>query len=1140
MTLKVRLLLGAAAPLVFSFPAVAQVSISTATTAPVQTTNAGDGGADADITITSTGSITLDEQDGATAVTINSDNTVTNNGTITVTDSDNAVGVRITPGITGGYNGTGIITVTEDYTRTDTDNDGDLDGPLAIGTGRVGLLLESGGALTGNIAIGGAGSAVSAVTVEGNDSYGISLRSQLNGNYNQVGNVSVTGSNSVAVDIRENVDGNVEIGGTTNAQGEGSVGVRVSGNVSGEFMIDGIVAATGFTSRDLSNYEDPDDADDNDTGSDEPAKLDPDDLLVGGPAVEIRGDLAYGLLVNGIAVGGPDPTDDIKDVVQDFNENRTAGSILSYGSAPALLIQSVDGAAGDTITLGAVRETIYDSLDDDDDDDVTEQIGQFNYSYGFMNRGTILSIGLNMGFDSTGARIAGSADGQHATIIDGGIFNGGSISARSFEGDAIGLHIGSGASTPTLVNSGSILASVNTETTHSGHGVRIDAGADVGSVVNSGLIQANVRGYDGAPIAFQDLSGTVTSFTNSSRIVAGYIDDNANDDITSGAGRAIALDFSHGAGNVTLTQNDTVDNARIFGDVLFGAGNDTFNLLSGEAVADVEFGAGSDTFNITSASLFGNAKFGGTNAAFTMSEAAMVGNLDFGTAAGAMTFLANSVYFGEITHAGASPLSMTVDNATVNNSADGTLNLSSMTLANSAKVGLVIDNTRIAGNTPIYNITGTADFAANTVFTPVFSEFVSDPFTLRVINAGTLNLGGSLNAMLNADGPYLYNMALVQPTANAIDLEFSVKTADQLGLNSRQSGAYNAVLDLLAEESSIAVGLSSIAGSEEFLRSWGDLLPGSDAAVMRVLASNATAAFGATAHRLDLISNKPNAPGGAWAEEFGVFHRSDATSDSVEVSGGGFGVAAGVDLISTGNALIGAFMALESVEMEEENRTFAPLNVSQTSIGAYGGWVNGALAVNGAASFGWVDFTSDRRVDFGEITDRFRSEWSGQSYTAAIRASYNMPLGWFDARPFVAADYIGFKQDGYTESAGTLDALAIVAGDSDASLATASYGILLESVLGADEAFAFRPHLSLGYRSILNWESTPAMMNFAGNSAGTTFALASGVEPEDAFVAGLGLNVDSQFVNIRVGYDAEMSDNSMTHYGSVTLRMAFW
>lgn len=1139
MTLKVRLLLGAAAPLVFSLPAVAQVSISTATTSPVQTATASSG-SPSDVVVTSTGSITLDEQDGSTAVTINSDNDLENNGQINITDSDNAVGVRITPGVTGSYSGAGSISLTEDYTRTDTDDDDDLDGPLAIGTGRVGILLESGGAFTGNILLERTTSANGAITIEGNDSFGVSLRSTLNGNYVQDGNVAVTGSNSVGIDIRENVNGNVEIGGGTGVRGENSVGVRVLGDISGEFMVDGAVSATGFTSSELSNYEDPDLADDNDTGPDEPADLDPDDLLVGGAAVEIRGDLARGMLVNGSAVGGTDPTDDIKDVVQDFNENRTQGSIATVGSAPALLIQSVDGAAGDTIQLGLVRETIYDSLDDDDDDDVSEVIGVFNYNFGLMNRGNITSNGLNMGFASTAVRIAGSQDGQHQTIIDGGIFNGGVVSARSFEADSIGVHIGSGATTPGLVNSGSIFAGVNTETNHDAYAVRIDAGANVASVTNSGLIQADVRGYDGDAIAFQDLSGTVTSFTNSSRINAGYIDDDTTDNITSGAGRAIALDLSHGAAGVTLTQNDVVDNARIVGDVLFGAGNDTFNLLSGEVRGDVEFGAGSDTFAINSATLIGDATFGGANANFSMNGGVMNGALNFGSASSTLLFTADAVFNGDILRTGATPFAMTVNNSTVNNFADGTLTLSSMSLTNAAKIGLVIDNARIAGNTPIYNVTGTANIAANTVFTPIFSQFTNQPFTLRVIDAATLNLGGPLANMLNAESPYLYNMTLVQPNPNAIDLQLSVKTASELGLTTRQAGAYDGVLDLLTENDDFATALTSLAGADEFLRGWSDLMPGSDAAVMRVLASNATAAFGATAHRLDLISDKPNAPGGAWAEEFGVFHRSDASADTVEVSGGGFGVAAGIDLISTGTALIGAFAALESVEMEEENRTSGPLNVSHTSIGAYGGWINGNLTVNGAASFGMVDFTSDRRLAIGTLTDRFQGEWTGNTYTGAIRASYKVPMGWLDAKPFVAADHISFQQDGYQETTAGLGDLALVVGDSDASLTSASAGVLFEGTFGGDDAFAFRPHASLGYRTILNWDASPGTMNFVGNTAGTSFTLDPGVEPEDAIVAGLGLNIDSQFVNIRVGYDAEIADSAMTHYGSVTLRMAFW
>lgn len=1136
MSLKVRLLLGAAAPLVFAMPAMAQVQITTATTTPIATGTASSG-APANVEITAAGSITLDEQAGATAVNINSNNTVTNAGAITITDSNNSTNVRINPGVTGSYTGTGQINNTEDYTRPNDDKDGDTDGPLALGTGRTGLLVEPGGTYTGNITLG----VGSTVTVEGNNSAGVSIQSVLNGSYRQRGSTTVTGSNGVGVDFREDVTGNIAIGGlnaTTFAQGEGSVGVRVLGDVAGEFLIDGAVSATGFASTSASNYEDPDFADDNDTGVDEPARLEPDDLLVGGSAVEIRGDLARGFLVNGAAVGGADPTPDVKDVIQNFNEDRTAGQVTSVGSAPAILIQSLDGAAGGEIRLGRVRESIPDTTDDDDDDNVTEIIGVFNYDFGFINRGAIIGSGLNMGFASKGLRIAGSADGTHQTIVEGGIFNGGSVQAIAFEADAIGINIGAGASTPQLVNSGAIQANVNTETTHDAYGVRIDAGASLPSVANSGLIATNVRGYDGDAIAFQDLSGTVTTFTNSSRLAAGFTDDDTTDTITSGLGRAIALDLSHGSSAVTVTQNDTVDNARIFGDVLFGSGGDRFNLLSGEVQGDVNFGTGADTLVINSAKLFGDAAFGGTSANVSLIGAEMQGALALGSAASTLSFTGGSVYNGAITGSGAA--SMLVNNSTVNNSGAGTLNLTSLGVSNNAKIGFVINNARITGNTPIYNVAGTADIGANTVFTPIFEDFSNQAFTLRVLNAGTLNLGGPLASMLNQNSPYLYNVALVQPNPNALDLVLSVKTASQLGLNGRQAGAYDAVLDLLEEDTTVAAAVTSLPGANEFLRGWSDLLPGSDAAVMKVLASNSNAAFGATAHRLDLITDKPDAPGGAWTEEFGVYHEGDRTADGFAVSGGGFGVAAGLDLLSTGNALIGAFASLESVEMDERSRTGAPLNVAQTSIGLYGGWKAGNLAVNAAGGAGFVDFTSDRKVEVGGISDRLRADWKGQTYNVGARATYTVPLGFMDVKPYISADYMSFSQDSYQENAEVNEELEIVAGDSEATLATGSYGLTFESSFGSDDAFAFKPQLSVGYRNVLTWDAPSADYRFAGGSAGTTFNLTPGQEPEDGIVAGIGLNIDSQFLNIKLGYDTEISDSATTHYGSITLRMAFW
>ena len=72
--------------------------------------------------------------------------------------------------------------------------------------------------------------------------------------------------------------------------------------------------------------------------------------------------------------------------------------------------------------------------------------------------------------------------------------------------------------------------------------------------------------------------------------------------------------------------------------------------------------------------------------------------------------------------------------------------------------------------------------------------------------------------MLNAASPYIYDVQLVQPNANALDLVLRVKTSEELGLNTRQAGAYTALLDLLEEDSTVAAAVTSLGTMNEFLR----------------------------------------------------------------------------------------------------------------------------------------------------------------------------------------------------------------------------------------------------------------------------------------------------------------------------------
>ena len=125
-----------------------------------------------DIRITSTGSV---KPTGGAAVTINSNNSVKNEGTIAIKGANGSTGILANTNLTGDITNSGTITIDEDYTPTDTDKDGDLDGPFAQGSDRFGIHVLGGGTYTGNIVNSGT------ITIEGNQSAGIAIDSALTG-----------------------------------------------------------------------------------------------------------------------------------------------------------------------------------------------------------------------------------------------------------------------------------------------------------------------------------------------------------------------------------------------------------------------------------------------------------------------------------------------------------------------------------------------------------------------------------------------------------------------------------------------------------------------------------------------------------------------------------------------------------------------------------------------------------------------------------------------------------------------------------------------------------------------------------------------------------------------------------------------
>lgn len=540
------------------------LNISTATTTPVFTaTAAGGPPSPGNVTVASGGSITVDAP-GEVAITVNSNNDVTNSGTLSSTNVNNTGGIHILNGFSGTVTNaaSGQINFTDGYTLTDTDNDGDLDGEFATGSGRYGILLDA-GVFTGNIVNAGN------MSIEGNSSYGIRLDGLLDGNgtttgnLTSTGNISMLGDGNVGIAVNGGITGDFISRGNVVVTGENSQAIVVSGAIGGEMRLNGNIQTTGF--HHVPRFSDP-------------TKLEAlDDLLLAGATVQINSSVAGGVTVEGI--GQVDDDDDDGDgLIDEANDNATA-SIASLGSAPAVLIQAngVDVDLGDAPGAG---------------------------TYGFHNLGEIGSNGVYDNIDSVGMRLEGI--GANVTT-SGGISNEGGIGANAREANATAISIGANVSVPVFNNVGQITGTTagiiggDTAT-----GLLIAATAtNVGTLNNTGIISAAVTGNGNSAIAVRDLSGTLLNISNQNRIVAGIT---PHDTLAAVTGTAVALDLAAATGSISIAQTENADTAVseiILGDIFLGAFADTINLQAGGISGDISFGSGLDQFNIDGAEYVG-------------------------------------------------------------------------------------------------------------------------------------------------------------------------------------------------------------------------------------------------------------------------------------------------------------------------------------------------------------------------------------------------------------------------------------------------------------------------------------------------------------------------------------------------------
>lgn len=1061
--------------------AAADVSIDSSTTTPLTTSVSGD------VTVTSSGSITVDT--GETAITVDSDNDVTidSGGDLLSSDVAGVRGIVLQGGNAGNIVHNGSIQLLEDYTLEDSDNDGDLDGPFAMGTDRVGILLES-GVFTGDLTTG----STSTITIEGNDSAGIRLDGLLDGDLSLDGSIRVTGDNSQAVSIGSGgaggVTGDAIIDSGITVLGTGSTAVLVDGEIGGVLSIGGSISTTGYhsTSR---------------PSTDEAiAALDADDLQQGGSAVEVRYSVGDGVVIRGIGV--EDDLDDDGDGIldddgdpnteQDTNDDATA-SLASFGSAPTVFI-SPDSAAPVDLTLGAGVS-----------------------GFGFLNRGGVAASGVYDGVDGTAIRFLGRAGG--AVTVEGGIVNDGTVTANAFEANSYGIRVGNFVSTPMMLNRRLIFGSVFSEHDDTAYGVLIEGSANVPSFTNTGTIRATLSGEVGDAVAIRDTSNSLAEISNSGVIIAEVVatdPDTTDDEVPVVTGSAYAIDVGTSTIDVTVNQiadtpftdDDSVDDdadtrpdPSITGDIRLGSGADTVNLAAGTITGDIEFGDGADVLRVTH-----NATFSG-----------MLSDSD-------------------------NNLSLDVVNGAVLLDA-GDVSITTASFGTNGRLGVVLSP--VAGEATVITASGAVTFADGAQIVATVPQGLPESGTQTFLTAlgGLIGADNVIGSVLPGTAPFLYDVSIdvVSGDPNSLEADFALKSTDDLGLNRNQAIAFNAILAGLRQNSDASSAISSITTQAPFLNAYQDLMPSysssaAELATTAIQQQQSTASNRLNAYRRGQVRDRS-----VWGQEIAYgLNRDPNDPNAQEFRGYGFGLAAGVDHPTDSGAILGASLSFITSEMEEPGRSDGQISASFGQINGYFGSSLGSINLDVVAGLGAGKLEERRYIAIADLfSSHAEADWWAYEGHGAVHLSAPLQMGRYTVTPRTSLTYVALNEQGYTEQGAGVG----LNYEADSAFSQRLWGdaaVELAARFGRQNdprANVFAPRLMLGYRANLIDEG--ADRTFRITDGGSDFTLTDEGYGDGGVLAGLGFTAGNAYSSFSLAYEGEFGDELTRHSLNASVRINF-
>jgi hypothetical protein len=963
-------------------------------------------------------------------VTINSSNSVTleSGASITNTDVNTTAGIQAQGGNTGTVDNKGAISLLSSFTPTTNALNGIADGPVfATGLNRYAIHVVGPGTFVGSIIndVGGA------ITVQGENSAGILIDAPITGDLINNGALTLTGDalnggTSTGIAVNAGVGGNVTIGAAVSATGLGAQGLVINNGatVGGQLVIGNTITATGY--RSVTAPTDPTTL----------SRLSPTQLFAGGSAVVVAGNVQNGISLTAAATNVP------------------AGQVIVYGGAPALQIglaggsinignSPVDGLHGLVVGGDVLASGVYDPF-------TSPGLGrQVNGTAILLGSGAQSTFALPNGVQLS---LLGAGSGNTVNLNGGvSIGTGATLSATAREGQAVGIEAGAGTTAAEINNAGTFTTGVTTshqllvglqQIPAVAAGVIVDPGANVATITNSGQLTVSVAETmsnlaalpKGAAIGIIDLSGKVTAINNSGSIKASVT--SSNTAIAPIGPAPIAIDVATSLSNgVTITQTQVSGSTTapvISGDILFGAGH---NLL----------------------------------------------NVEAGTVTGAVTELAGQTDLG-INVSGGGALDIT--------QAQGH-QISSLTVNGGILTSKVDPSFALgaAGFTPIFDLRqsgGTATLTNAEVGVTLDTVQANPQATYVLVQtngAGDLAVDQvSLEPPTNL--PFLYRgETQVSPDGSALDVIVSLKTPAELGLNTNESQAYDAIIQALATNPTLGAAVASTTNLYNFRQLYDQMLPNQGIGTFDALDAG-------TRQVADLISQPPNpdtriAGTSFWLQEVNNRVRR-STRESIGSTDKLFGLVGGYEHMGQGGGALGFTIAYLNVEDEGAAQPVGANLVTQiVEAGAYYRRNIGGFGLSLQGSGGYAGFKEKRLFLTTGVSMTSHGDWHGFFADAHGGLYYEARWGRFFLRPEVDVDYLYLDENAHADTGAGPGFDVAVAKRTSSRLSGAAL-VSFGAQFGHD--IWFRPEIFGGYREVVEGHIGDTVASFTG-TGGPLFTL---------------------------------------------------